>query len=118
MSDGDRQKRLTARALWPEQHGPTARCRKPLSGRWLTAIRLAALRPTVVIPMVIEGLQAAEVVKGGGAQSRSQVVGQQGKGAIGCRPYNKSLKPTAVSSVYVGVVLAMGLTLAEKSEYN
>ena len=62
--------------------------------------------------------QAAAVVKVGGAQSRSLVVGQQGKGAVSPGPYNKSLKPTAVSSVYIGVVLAMGLTLAVESGYN
>ena len=84
----------------------------------MTAVRLAALRPKAVMQMAGDGQQAAEVVKGGGAQSRSLVVGLQGKGAISARPYNKSLKPTAVSSVYVGVVLAMGLTLAVKSGYN
>ena len=57
-------------------------------------------------------------VKGGEAQSRSPVVGLQGKGAINPRPHNKSLKPTAASTVYVGVVLVKGLTLAEKCEYN
>ena len=62
--------------------------------------------------------QATAMVKGGGAQCRSLVVGLQGKHIISPRPYNKSLKPTAVSSVYIGVVLVMGLTLAEKSGYN
>ena len=59
-----------------------------------------------------------QAVKGGGAQSRSPVVGLYGKHTISPRPYNKSLKPTAASSVYVELVLAMGLTLAVKSGYN
>ena len=84
----------------------------------MTAIRLAALRPGAVVQVAGDSKQAAAVVKGGGAQSRSPVGTVQGKGAIGSRPYNKSLKPTALSSVYGGVVLAMGLTLAVKSGYN
>jgi hypothetical protein len=44
----------------------------------------------VVMPVVGESKQAGEVVKDGGAQSRSLVVGQQGKGATGSRPYNKA----------------------------
>ena len=84
----------------------------------MTAARLAALRHGAVMLEAGGSKQAAAVVKGGGAQSRSPVVGLQGKHTIGGRPYNKSLKPTALSSVYVGVVLATGLTLAEKSGYN
>ena len=90
VSGGGRQRRLTAPALWPKKHGPTARCRKPLSGRWMMAARWAALRPGAVVEAAIERLQAAELVKGGGAQSRSLVVGLQGKPTISPRPYNNA----------------------------
>jgi hypothetical protein len=43
--DGGRQRRFTARGLWPQPQGPTPRCRQPLSRRCLRAARWAALRP-------------------------------------------------------------------------
>ena len=59
--------------LWPEQPGPTPLRHQPL-GRWqLAANRWAALRPTAIIHLAIERLQAMQVVKGGVAQSRSPV---------------------------------------------
>ena len=71
-----------------------------------------------MVKLVGESKQAAVVVKGGGVQSCSLVGPFEGKSAVSPRPYNKSLKPTAASSVYVEVVLAMGLTLTEKCDYN
>ena len=46
------------------------------------ADRLAALRQWGVVPVAVEELWAAQVVKGGGAQSRSLVGTYQGKGGI------------------------------------
>ena len=61
--------------LWPERRGPTPFRHQPLSSRWLTVIRWAALRPMTVMQLAVDGKQAGEVVTGGGAQSRSLVVG-------------------------------------------
>ena len=70
--------------------GPTPLRHQPLGSRWLTTVCLAALRHKVVVKLAGESKQAGEVVKGGGAQSRSLVGTLQGKDAISPRPHNKA----------------------------
>jgi hypothetical protein len=74
--DGGRQRRFMAAGLMARKSaGPTPLRHQPLGRRWLTVVCLAALRPKDVVKLAGDGQQAAEGVKGGGAQSRSLVVG-------------------------------------------
>ena len=59
--------------LWPGKRGPTPLRHQPLSSWWVTVVRLAALRRGGVVQLAGEGNQAGELVKNGGAQSRSLV---------------------------------------------